>query len=133
MASYGAAWIAVGVTFLALDAIWLSQMAPRIYQPVIGAIMAERVNFLAAALFYLLYVSGVVLFAVSPALRHGVLHAAMLGALLGLLAYGTYDLSNMATLRTWSWGLSAIDMAWGAAATAAAASMGHLAASWFTR
>lgn len=129
MLALGAAWIAAGLTFLALDAIWLSQMAPRHYIPAIGEIMKPQFNVVAAGAFYVLYVTGVVFFAVAPALeKGGFLRAAMLGALFGLFAYGTYDLTNLATLRTWTLKLTLLDMGWGAVVTALAAAAACLVA-----
>ena len=79
-----------------------------------GDIMATEVNLKAAAVFYLAYPLGLVYFAIAPALKSGNLQeAAVKGALLGLFAYGTYDLTNQATLRNWTTALTAADMAWG--------------------
>jgi uncharacterized membrane protein len=125
MMALGAAWITTALTFLALDAIWLSQMAPRYYVPAIGEIMKPQVNVAAAGAFYVLYVTGVVFFAVAPALeKGGVMRALMLGAILGLVAYGAYDLTNLSTLRTWTLKLTVLDMGWGAVVTALAAAAG---------
>jgi uncharacterized membrane protein len=124
------AWLAAGVVFLALDAVWLTMMSSRLYKPVIGELMSGKVEPVAAVCFYLLYISGVVFFAVLPALRDGdPVRAAMLGAMLGLLAYGTYDLTNQATLRAWAWKLTIADMVWGAFASGVAA----LAGAWAAR
>jgi len=125
--------------FLALDAVWLSVMASRLYKPAIGHLMAEQVNLPAAALFYVLYVAGIVVFAVLPALseRRPWLSALGLGALLGLLAYATYDLTNQATLKGWPWHITAVDLAWGAfvtgTAAAAAAAATPAIQAWLTR
>lgn len=125
MMALGAAWIATGLTFLALDALWLSQMAPRHYIPAIKEIMTPQFNVAAAGAFYVLYVTGIVFFAVTPALeRGGVMRALALGAALGLIAYGTYDLTNLATLRNWTLKLTLLDMGWGAFVTAIAAAAG---------
>lgn len=124
------AWLAAGVVFLALDAVWLTMMSSRLYKPVIGELMSGKVEPVAAVCFYLLYISGVVFFAVWPAVRDGdPVRAAMLGAMLGLLAYGTYDLTNQATLRAWAWKLTIADMVWGAFASGVAA----LAGAWAAR
>jgi uncharacterized membrane protein len=128
------AYGATALTFLVLDAIWLMSMVDRIYRPGIGHLMAERPNLVAAVPFYLLYVLGILVFAVMPGLRAQDWTVALgLGALLGLFAYGTYDLTNLATLKGWPVSLSLIDMAWGAALTASAATGGMLAASWLSR
>jgi uncharacterized membrane protein len=121
------AYASTGLVFLALDALWLGFMASRVYRPLIGELMAEQPNWPPAVLFYLLYVTGVVVFAVQPALASGRWTTAlMLGAFLGLVAYGTYDLTNHATLRNWPAAMTAIDLAWGTFATAMAATAGML-------
>lgn len=127
---YAIAYAITACVFLALDAVWLTLMAERLYRPAIGHLMAERFALAPALLFYVLYVAGIVLFAVAPALqaRRGVLHALMLGALLGLLAYATYDLTNQATLQRWPWRVTLLDLAWGTSVTALAAA----AAAWAT-
>ncbi|SCW93277.1 DUF2177 family protein [Ancylobacter rudongensis] len=121
------AYLSTGLVFLALDALWLGFMANRVYRPLIGDLMAEQPNWPPAVLFYLLYVTGVVVFAVQPALASGRWTTAlMLGAFLGLVAYGTYDLTNHATLRNWPAAMTAIDLAWGTFATAMATTAGML-------
>ncbi len=116
--------------FLALDAVWLSTMAPRVYRPAMGDLVAPGVNLGAAALFYLIYGVGIVVFAVMPALGAGRWTTAFaLGALLGLVAYGTYDLTNHATLRNWPMIVTVLDMAWGTLATALAATFAYAVAS----
>jgi len=119
---FAIAYVASAVVFLVLDAIWLTLMADRLYRPALGHLMLERFALGPAAAFYAIYLAGVVVFAVSPALGSGRwLTALGLGALLGLMAYATYDLTNQATLRTWSMRVSIADIAWGACATALAA------------
>lgn len=127
------AYVSTGAVFLALDAVWLGFMSSRVYRPLIGDLLAEQPNWPPAVLFYLLYVAGVVVFAVQPALASGRWTTALaLGAFLGLLAYGTYDLTNHATLRNWPAAMTAIDLAWGTFLTAAAATVGMLATRAFT-
>lgn len=127
------AYLSTGLVFLALDALWLGFMASRVYRPLIGDLMADQPNWPPAVLFYLLYIAGVVFFAVQPALTSGRWTTAlMLGAFLGLLAYGTYDLTNHATLRNWPAAMTAIDLAWGTFATAMAATAGLLITRTFT-
>jgi len=130
MLTYVVAWIATAIAFLGLDAIWLSNMAPRIYKPFIGEIMREGMNVGAAVAFYLIYVSGIVFFAVLPALEKGSLTKALInGAAMGLVAYATYDLTNQATLKVWDIRVTLADMAWGTVATAAAAAIAYTVAS----
>ncbi len=118
--------------FVAADMVWLGAMASRLYRPVLGEMAAPTVNLPAAAVFYLLLPVGIAIFAVAPGLRSGSLVlAAFNGALFGFFTYATYDLTNQATLRNWTTQLTVIDIAWGVALGALAASAGFLAASRF--
>lgn len=123
------AYFAAAIVFLALDAVWLSLMNARLYQPAIGHLMAASVDWRAAALFYPLYLLGLLVFAIRPALIEGRATPALrLGALFGLLAYATYDLTNQATLRDWPWAVTLADLIWGAFVSGSASG----AAAWFT-
>lgn len=125
MKSYVLAYILSGVIFAALDAAWLSLMASRLYRPVLHGILAERVQAAPAIVFYLLYVLGLVIFASAPGLAAGRWSTALWrGALFGLFTYMTYDLTNQATMRVWSTSITAADIFWGMAASAAAAALG---------
>lgn len=116
------------VAFFALDFVWLSTATSRIYQPYLGDLLSPRPNLPVAAVFYLFYVVGIVLLAVVPGLQEGSIVAALWrGALFGLLAYATYDLTNLATIRDWPWQVSIIDMAWGTALNTAVTAVGF----WF--
>ncbi|MBD9650289.1 DUF2177 family protein [Ensifer sp. ENS09] len=124
------AYLATGIAFLILDAIWLSTMADMLYRPLLGDKLAPQFHLAPAVVFYLLYVAGIVFFAVMPVLDGGGLgKAALNGAVLGLVAYATYDLTNQATLRDWPLSVTLADIAWGAFVTAVGASVGFLAAS----
>ncbi len=130
--NYLAGYAAALVASLAADAVWLGTMAKRIYRPTLGDILIPGVNLPPAIVFYLLYPAGVVLFAVVPALRLGSpAAAAVYGALFGMFAYATYDLSNYATLRNWTLQLTLIDVAWGMVLSAIAASAGYMVAARF--
>jgi len=130
--SYAIAWIGAAVAFAALDAVWLSNAAPKIYRPLIGDMLMDGMRWGPAIAFYLLYVSGLVFFAVAPAIERGsLIWAIACGAALGLVAYGTYDLTNHATLKVWDIRMTLIDMAWGAFASAMAAGAGYWAAQRF--
>jgi uncharacterized membrane protein len=121
-------YLGAAAAMIILDAIWLSLAVPRIYQPAIGHLLADKPNFVIAAVFYLLYLVGVVVFAVMPGREAGSwIAAAFLGGLLGAVAYGTYDFTNLSTLRGWPLGLSLIDVAWGIVLTAIAALAGYTA------
>jgi uncharacterized membrane protein len=120
------AYIAATVVLFGLDFIWLSTSVPLLYRPRVGHLLLETPNMPAAAGFYLLYVVGVVALCVLPALAEGsAARAVWSGALLGLVAYGTYDMTNLATLAGWSAVVSVVDMIWGAVVTAAAATAGY--------
>jgi uncharacterized membrane protein len=112
-----------------LDFLWLRLMVDQVYQPVIGSVLAEKPNMTAAVSFYLIYLVGVTVFALRPALASGDWRTGLVyGALFGFFAYATYDLTNMATLKVWSLKITIIDMAWGTVLTGAAASAGAIAA-----
>jgi uncharacterized membrane protein len=133
MLTYIVAWIATAVAFLGLDATWLSTMSSRIYKPVMGEAMRPSPDFGAAGVFYLIYVSAIAFFAVAPALEKESLSKALInGALLGFVAYATYDLSNQATLKFWELKLTLVDMTWGTFATAAAAGIAYAVSSRFS-
>jgi uncharacterized membrane protein len=134
MPPFVAAYVGSAIAMLALDLIWLTVMVPRLYRPALGDMLLDQPNLLVAALFYLLYVVGVVVFAVLPAVASGSwLYALGAGALLGLVAYGTYDFTNLSTLRGWSFALSLVDVAWGTTLTAIAALGGYGFATWVAR
>ena len=123
------AYLAAGVVFLALDLTWLGVIARDYYRREMGDLLAQPFRLGPAVGFYLLYLVGVVYFAIQPALASGRWSDAVLpGALFGLIAYATYDLTAMAVVRGWPTTLSYVDMAWGAALTAAAAAAGALVA-----
>lgn len=115
-------YVIAGIAFLGIDFVWLSVMGNAFYRPHLGGLMLEKFLLPPAAAFYLLYPVGIGVFAVSPALQGGSALAAFgHGLLFGFLAYATYNLTNLATVRGWSSVVAAVDMAWGATATGAAA------------
>jgi len=129
--------IAYGLTitgFLAIDAVWLTTMTSAFYKPRLGALLLDKPDLVTAFGFYLIYCAGILGLAVRPALLSGEWTDALWrGALLGLVAYGTYDLTNLATLKGWSVELTVVDMIWGTILTGAAASFATVAMRWFTR
>ena len=125
------AWIVAAGSFGLLDALWLRWAGPNLYRPVLGEVLADQFRLGPALLFYLCYISVMVWFAVRPGLTGGAHMAVLNGALLGAIAYATYDLTNQATLKVWSSQISAIDIAWGTAATALASGIAALAARKF--
>ena len=122
-------WIAGGLASAAVlvagDVTWLSLATPRFYRPVLGPLLAARPDAGAAAAFYGLYLVGVMAFGVAPGVKARAWTRSLVsGALLGLVAYGTYDLTNQATLRIWSVNISLMDMGWGALLTGLASAAG---------
>lgn len=127
--TYVKAYLGTLLAFLLIDAIWLGVITRGYYAEQIGHLMRESPNFLAAGGFYLIYVAGIVILAVTPAISAESWRvAAALGAVLGLVAYGTYDMTNLAVMRDWPVAMTVIDMAWGTGLTAAAAVAGFFAA-----
>lgn len=105
--------IAVPV-FFAIDMVWLGLIARNFYKNQIGSLMKPDVNWIAAILFYLLFLVGLVVFVISPALeKKEWMHALCSGALFGLITYATYDLTNLATLKNWPLTVVIVDMLWG--------------------
>lgn len=124
-----AAYAGSAVVFFALDFLWLGFIALGFYRSEIGALMLDSPNIAPAAVFYLFYVVGIVGFAVLPALSaQSWVWALTAGVALGLIAYGTYDMTNLATLKDWSWKVSAVDLLWGGFVSGAAALGGYFAA-----
>lgn len=120
--------VASAIPMLLLDFFWLSTMAPRFYRNYIGDILAKQPNYIAAGIFYVVYVIGVAYFIVYPALQGNLVwwHVALRGALFGFVAYATYDLTNQATLVQWSSWVTVVDLAWGALLTAVVSTIAYL-------
>lgn len=124
--TYALAYAATAFTFLVLDLIWLGYVAKPLYQQEIGPLLLEKFNVAAAVGFYLVFVAGVVIFAVAPALQSGSWKSALLyGALFGFFAYATYDMTNLATLKGWSPTVTFVDIVWGTFLTGTAAVAGY--------
>lgn len=119
------------VTFFAIDIVWLGVVAKPFYQKHLGYLLRPSPNWPVAMLFYLLYLVGLLVFVVRPALSTESLgYAAGMGAFYGIITYGTYDLTNHATVDRWPWIVSVVDMSWGAVLCAAVASAGYAAGHW---
>ena len=123
------ALLAILLVCCAGDFLWLGIVARDFYASRLGALLRPDPNWAAAALFYLLYAAGLLVFCVRPALAaRSARQALAMGALLGLVAYATYDLSNLATLQGWPLPVAVADIAWGLALSAVAALAGYGAA-----
>ncbi len=127
--TFAAVFVTALVAMTAVDLLWLRLMKP-FYRGQIGHLMARDVQWAAVALFYALFVAGVILLVVVPALSDSLWTAVWRGALLGLVAYAAYDLTNQATLDRWPWALTAADMAWGTVLSGGVAAVAYLMARW---
>jgi uncharacterized membrane protein len=107
-------YLLTAVVFFAIDLVWLGLVARNMYQRHIGHLMSSQVNWVAAMVFYLAFIVGILVFAAYPSVDDdSVLHALGRGALFGFLAYATYDLTNLATLKDWPLSITIIDITWG--------------------
>ena len=107
-------YLATFGVFFVIDLIWLLVMNSRFYKVQLSELMAEKVKWLPAILFYLLFIVGVLLLVVLPAVDHGTwVSALLLGGLLGMISYGTYDLTNLASIKNWPLKVSIVDIIWG--------------------
>ncbi|MBP1859859.1 DUF2177 family protein [Rhizobium herbae] len=132
MKSLIVAYAGTFVSLLIADAIWLGLVARTFYRDQLGALMLPSPNLAIAAVFYVFFAMAVVLLAVMPGVKSGSLATALCyGAVLGLAAYGTYDVTNLATLKGWPLTVSLVDMAWGTFVTAFSASCGFLVCRYF--
>jgi uncharacterized membrane protein len=100
--------------FFVIDIVWLVLIAKKFYQEQIGFLMKPDINWFAAIIFYLLFITGLVIFVISPAVeKHSWVHAILFGALFGLITYATYDLTNLATMKDWPLLVTVVDLIWG--------------------
>jgi uncharacterized membrane protein len=115
------------VAFLAIDLVWLGLVARTLYRKYLGFLMAPSTNWLAAIIFYLLFIVGILVFAVIPGLGESSLKTTLMrAALFGLITYATYDLTNLATLRDWPVPITVIDIAWGIVLSTAVSTIGFI-------
>ncbi len=121
------------ISIILIDGVWLGTMLKVFYQPKIGHLLAQSMSFLPAIIFYALYAAALNVFVVLPALRNntGYFHVLLVGLLFGLVTYGTYDLTNQATLKGWPWELTLVDMAWGSFMAAMVSLIATLATRYF--
>ena len=116
MVSSITSFLIAAIFFSIIDFIWLSLVAKRLYRQQIGFLLRDKANISAAVIFYILFIIGLVIFAINPALDRGnnqIYHAALYGGLYGLFTYATYDLTNLSTIKGWPLTISLIDLAWG--------------------
>ncbi len=120
-------YLVVLVSFFVIDMIWLGVVAKKFYKIQLGSMMAKRINWAAAIVFYLLYIMGLIFFVIYPALEQGSwFYALWTGAFFGLICYATYDLSNLATLKGWPKAVTAVDLVWGSVLSGVLAVIGFI-------
>lgn len=118
--------------FFVIDIIWLGVVAKSYYRNQLDGILAQNVNWIAAIVFYLIYIVGIIFFAVRPSLQEqSLVKALVLGALYGFFTYATYDLTNMATIDGWPLQLAVVDIAWGVVLCASVSSISYTLAARF--
>ena len=117
--------------FFAIDLIWLGVVAKGFYQKNLKYILSPNVNWTAAIIFYLIYIAGILIFAVLPAVtKDSLRHAALWGALFGFFTYATYDLTNLALIRGWPLNIVVVDILWGLVLCTVVAMISFYIARW---
>ena len=121
------------LVFFMIDLTWLGLIARAFYARHLGPLLSEQVNWVAAIVFYLLFIVGIFIFAILPAVERASLGRALLyGGLFGFFTYATYDLTNLATLKGWPMTVVVVDIAWGVVLTATVAGAGYAITRWLT-
>ena len=119
------------LVFFAIDMVWLGLIAKNLYAKHIGSFLSDKVNWSAAITFYLLFIAGIFIFVILPAVeKESWVRATVLGGLFGFIAYATYDLTNLATLKGWPIAIVIIDMTWGFVLTATVSVAGYFIVKW---
>ena len=127
MAKHAAIYLAILVTMVVIDMLWLRVIAVQWYADGMGPLLTDTPNLIAAAAFYLLFPLGLLIFAVLPGEASSLLKVAVMGGLFGFFAYATYDLTALAVIKNWPVGLTLLDMAWGTLVSGVSAAAGKLA------
>jgi uncharacterized membrane protein len=133
MLKYLITYLGTGVTFAALDAVYLTIAGSKVDRPLLDYALAETPKLPAAIAFYLMYIAGVIVLAIEPNKDAGLGKTARTGAILGAFAYATYDLTNQATLKIWATRITLIDITWGTFLTCVGASVGYLILRWASK
>ncbi len=124
-------YLLTALVFFAIDLLWLGVIAKNMYRKYLGNFLSDQVNWTAAIIFYFLFIIGIYIFAILPAIeKQSLMRAIVLGALFGFFTYATYDLTNLATLKSWPLNIVFIDIAWGAVLTALVSAAGYSIVRW---
>lgn len=122
------------VVFFLVDIVWLGFISKSLYSKYLGHLMAPNVNWAAALIFYFLFIAGLVFFVINPSIeKQSILYAILAGGFFGLIAYGTYDLTNLATIKDWPINITIIDLIWGTFLNATTSGITFLIAQKFLR
>jgi uncharacterized membrane protein len=122
------------VVFFSIDLLWLGLIAKGFYSRQLANFLSPEVNWVAAIVFYLLFIIGIFIFAILPAVeKQSWLHALIYGGLFGFFAYATYDLTNLATLSNWPIKVVIVDILWGLVLTASVSISGYFITLWLNR
>lgn len=115
------------VVFLAIDAVWLTLVAPKFYKTHLGHLMADTPNLIVALIFYLIFIVGIVYFVLIPGIEaESITKVILSGLLFGFITYATYDLTNMATLKDWPTIVTVVDLIWGSVLTGSVCVVSYL-------
>lgn len=126
-------YLATLVAFFLIDMLWLGLVARGLYARYLGYIMAPRTNWVAAVIFYLIFVGGILFFVVLPGMESGRLGTTLLrAAAYGLITYATYDLTNLATLKDWPLTITLIDIAWGIVLSVSVSAISYTVGGWLS-
>ncbi len=131
MTYYIKLYFAALITFFAIDMIWLGLVARSFYRKHLGFLLTPHPNWIAAVIFYLLFILGILVFVVVPGLKENALKTTLLhAALFGLITYATYDLTNLATIKHWPLRVTIVDLIWGMALSVAVSFVSFMAGRW---
>jgi uncharacterized membrane protein len=129
-----ASYVLTALVFFAIDMVWLGVLAKNLYRKYLFGLLADQVNWSAAIIFYLLFIVGIFVFVILPAVeKNSIITALWLGAFFGIITYATYDLTNLATLKNWPLTIVFIDIAWGAVLTSLVSMAGYGIHKWIFR
>ncbi len=126
-------YLLTAVVFFAIDMVWLGFIAKDLYRKYLGNFLSDNVNWTAAIIFYLLFISGIFYFSILPAIeKNSLIKAVISGVLFGIFTYATYDLTNLATLKDWPLRIVFIDILWGAILTGLVSTAGFFIVKWIS-
>lgn len=124
-------YLLTAIVFFAVDITWLGFIAKSIYQKYLGNFLSDKVNWPAAIIFYLLFITGIFYFTIMPAVeKNSLAKAVIAGVLFGFFTYATYDLTNLATLKNWPLPIVFIDILWGSVLTGIVSTAGYYIVKW---